>query len=272
MEILGVDIGGSNIKAAPVDVSSGLICSDPYRIKTPSPSTPSNLAAALVDVIEHFGWNRRVGCTFPGPIVGSAVRAVGYLDEAWQGKDAESFLTVETGLEVSLLNDADAAGIAEMRFGAGRGVTGTVLVLTFGTGIGSALFREGCLVPNTEFGILNLGQGSAESFASARIRSSGNLSYREWAERVSMFVNHLDSILYPELVVLGGAISSDWDHYANLLDVDASVVPAELVGDAGIVGAALFSAGSLPPTPLTVHTNSHPNQPNQMQANPGRPK
>lgn len=272
MEILGVDIGGSNIKAAPVDVSSGRICSTPFRIKTPSPSSPSNLAASLAQVAAHFDWTRRVGCTFPGPIVDSAVRDVGHLDESWHGMDAEAFLSEETGLDVSLLNDADAAGIAEMRFGAGRDLTGTVLVLTFGTGIGSALFREGCLVPNTEFGILHLGPGSAESFASARIRSSGNLSYAEWAERVSTFVNHLDSLLYPELVVLGGAISSDWDHYADLLDVDAPVVPAELVGDAGIVGAALFSADALPPAPLTVHANSHPNQPNQMQSNPGRPK
>lgn len=245
MEILGVDIGGSNIKAAPVDVSTGRICATPYRIQTPSPSTPSNLAAALVSVCEYFSWDRRVGCTFPGPIVGSAVRAVGYLDESWLGRDAKTFLSEATGHDVTLLNDADAAGIAEMRFGAGRGLAGTVLVLTFGTGIGSALFREGLLVPNTEFGTVILGAGSAESFASARIRTNGNLGYAEWADRVSIFVNHLDSLLYPELVVMGGAISSSWDEFADLLNVDVPVVPAELTGDAGIVGAAIDSASSL---------------------------
>ena len=242
MEALGVDIGGSNIKASPVDVTLGRICASPYRRKTPTPSTPSNIAESLVSIAEHFEWTGQVGCTFPGPIVDSLVRASGYLDGSWLGKRAQALLAAETGHSVTVLNDADAAGIAEMRFGAGRGINGTVLVLTFGTGIGSALFRRGHLVPNTEFGTLLMENGSAEVFASARTRSVSNLSYEEWAGRVSDFINHLNSLLYPELVVIGGAISSSWDEFADRLDVGVPVVRAAMTGDAGIVGAAIFAA------------------------------
>lgn len=244
-----MDIGGSNIKAAPVDVTTGRICAPPYRVPTPTPTTPGRLGDALVEVSDHFGWAGRVGCTFPGPIVASLVRDAGYLDTAWLGQDAGALLAAGTGQAVTVLNDADAAGIAEMRFGAGRGVAGTVIVLTFGTGIGSALFRDGVLVPNTEFGILPMASGSAESFASARTRSVSNLSYAEWATRVSAFIQHLDSLLYPELVVIGGAISSAWDEFADQLDVTVPVVPADMVGDAGIVGAAMFSADALAAQP-----------------------
>lgn len=243
MMVLGIDIGGSEIKAAPVDVVSGRLGSIPARVPTPDPPTPEGVCEVVVELIDHFAWSGPIGCTFPGPIVGSIVRDAGYLDDAWAGLDAEALLASATGTDVSLLNDADAAGIAEMRFRDQVHTGGTVLVLTFGTGIGSALFIDGRLVPNTELGTLLLEHGVAEEYASARVRSTEGISDHEWASRVSTFINHVGSLFYPELVVLGGGISSRWDDFARELDAGFPVLPASLAGDAGIVGAALFAAG-----------------------------
>lgn len=240
--VLGVDIGGSEIKAAPVDVVSGQLGSIPARVPTPDPPSPEGISEVVVQLVEHFAWSGPIGCTFPGPIVGSIVRDAGYLAEAWSGLDAEALLASAAGSEVSLLNDADAAGIAEMRFGDQVHTGGTVLILTFGTGIGSALFIDGRLVPNTEFGTLLLEQGIAEEYASARVRSTEGLGDHEWAGRVSTFINHVGSLIYPKWVVLGGGISNRWDDFARELKADFAVLPATFAGDAGIVGAALFAA------------------------------
>jgi polyphosphate glucokinase len=241
-QVLGIDIGGSEIKAAPVNVSTGRLTDAAHRLPTPEPSTPTAVGNVAAQMTQHFGWTGSIGCAFPAPIIDSVVRYSGNLDKAWVGCDGETFLASATGLDVALLNDADAAGIAEMRFGAGRYHHGTVLVLTFGTGIGSSLFINGCLVPNTELGILLLENGIAEEFAAARTLLDERLTDREWAARVSFFVNHLETLFYPNLIVVGGGISSRWSDFADELDVQVPVVPAKLLGDAGIAGAAMFAA------------------------------
>ncbi len=241
-DILGIDIGGSEIKAAPVDVSTGRLSGTAKRLPTPESPTPAAVGNVVAQLTQHFEWTGGIGCAFPGPIIDSVVRDSGNLDGSWVGRNGQEILAAATGLEVALLTDADAAGLAEMRFGAGRHHAGTVLVLTFGTGIGSSLFIDGRLVANTEFGILLLEHGIAEEFAAARTRLDERLTNREWAARVSLFVNHLESLLYPSLIVVGGGISSRWSDFADELDVQVPVVPAELLGDAGIAGAALFSA------------------------------
>ncbi len=239
--VLGVDVGGSEIKAAPVDVLSGRLGSVSARVPTPNPPSPKRICEVVAQLVDHFEWSGQIGCAFPGPVVDSIVRAAGYLDESWVGLDAEALLARATGCSVALLNDADAAGIAEMRFGDEARTDGTVLVLTFGTGIGSALFVDGRLVPNTELGTVLMEHGIAEEYASARILSTEGLGDSEWAGRVSAVINHVGSLIHPRMVVLGGGISSRWNDFARLLEVDFPIRPAALAGDAGIVGAALFA-------------------------------
>lgn len=255
--ILGIDIGGSEIKAAPVDVSTGRLSGTPKRLPTPELSTPAAVGDVVARLTRHFEWTGDVGCAFPGPIIDSVVRDSGNLDTSWVSRNGEEVLAAATGLEIALLNDADAAGIAEMRFGAGRHHDGTVIMLTFGTGIGSSLFIGGRLVPNTEFGILLLELGIAEELAAARTLSREGLTDREWAGRVSLFVNHLESLFYPSLIVVGGGISSRWSEFSDELDVRVPLIPAVLAGDAGIVGAALFSADQ---------PSEHPKHPSEARS------
>jgi polyphosphate glucokinase len=242
MQALGVDIGGSGIKAAPVDLTSGKLLAERLKIATPKPSTPKAVADVVAELTRSFGWSGPVGITFPGVVVDGTTRTAANVDHAWIGLDARALLAEAIGLEVSMVNDADAAGMAEMAFGAGKGVAGTVLMLTFGTGIGSALFTDGTLVPNTEFGHIQIHGTDAEKRASEHARERHGLSWEKWAGRVDEYLQHMEALLSPGLIIIGGGVSRKSDKFVPLLTgVRAHIVPAALHNDAGIVGAAMHA-------------------------------
>ena len=243
MEVLGVDIGGSGIKAAPVDVTAGALARERIKVPTPQPSKPQVVAEAVRGLVGQFGWSGRAGITFPGVVTAGVIRTAANLDPAWIGVNARDLFGSATGLDVRVLNDADAAGLAEMRFGAGAGQRGTVVMLTFGTGIGSALFHDGVLVPNTEFGHIEIRGKDAEKRASERARELHDLDWAQWAGRVDEYMTHLEALLWPELFIVGGGVSRKSDKFLPLLaGLHARVVPAKMLNDAGIVGAALTAA------------------------------
>lgn len=234
MNVLGIDIGGSGIKGAPVDTQAGRLVEERLRIPTPEPSGPAQVAEAVTAILKHFDWTGPVGVTFPGVVVDGVVRSAANVDHSWIGVDAAALFG-----GASVLNDADAAGAAEMTFGCGRGQRGTVLVLTFGTGIGSALFAEGTLVPNTELGHLQLHGKDAEHRASARVREEHDLSWETWAERVQEYLAHVEMLFSPSLIVIGGGVSKKAAKFLPYITLGTPVVPAALQNEAGIIGAAL---------------------------------
>ncbi len=242
--MLGIDIGGSGIKGAPVDLATGELTRDRHKILTPQPSVPEAVAEVVAAMVEHFDWDGPFGCTFPAIVRRGVTLSAANVDAGWIGVDAGALLGKATGLSVTVLNDADAAGIAEMAFGVGRNRDGVVILLTLGTGIGSALFVDGVLVPNTEFGHLQFGGMDAERYAAARIRRQEKLSYEQWAGRVDGFLHHLERIFSPDLFIIGGGVSRKIDRYRQYLTVETELVPALLRNQAGIVGAAL-TAGRL---------------------------
>jgi polyphosphate glucokinase len=247
MDVLGIDIGGSGIKGAPVDLAAGRFARDRLRVDTPRPSAPKAVAEVVRTIVEHFDWSGSVGVTFPGVVVGGVARSAANVDKRWIGLDADALFTETTGCPVTVLNDADAAGVAEMTFGAGRGRGGVVLMLTFGTGIGSALFVDGTLVPNTELGHLELGGKEAEHRASGQVREVKGLSWEKWAERVEAYLRHIDALFSPGLIIVGGGVSKKSDRFLPLIDgVTAEVVPAALHNDAGIIGAAMAARADRP--------------------------
>ncbi|MEV5754623.1 polyphosphate--glucose phosphotransferase [Actinoallomurus sp. NPDC052308] len=240
MEILGVDIGGSGIKGAPVDVDKGEFTRDRLRLPTPEGAPPREVAQAVAEIVAHFGWTGPVGVTFPGVVTDGVVRTAANLGDAWIDLAARDLFAEASGVPVTLLNDADAAGVAEMTFGVGRGRAGTVLMLTLGTGVGSALFLDGTLVPNTELGHIEIRGKDAERRASAHAREAHDWSWHDWAKRLSEYLGRIEDLLWPSLIVLGGGISKKADRFLPLLaDVRTPVVPAELHNDAGIIGAAM---------------------------------
>jgi polyphosphate glucokinase len=242
MHALGVDIGGTGIKAAPVDVSAGKLLEERQKIDTPHPATPDAVAGVVAELAKAFSWTGPVGITFPGVVVNGITRTAANVDNGWIGLDARALLAKATGLEVSVLNDADAAGMAEMAFGAGRGVASTVLMLTFGTGIGSALFVDGILVPNTEFGHIEIRGKDAEKRASEIVREEHDLSWDKWAARVDEYLRHMEALVSPSLFIIGGGISKKSDKFVPLLEgIQAKIVPAAMLNDAGIVGAAMHA-------------------------------
>ena len=239
MEILGIDIGGSGIKGAPVDVGTGLLVAERHRLPTPQPSAPGAVADTVAEIVRHFQWTGPVGCTFPAVIKNGVAYSAANVDEAWIGTNGQKLLSKKTKCPVRLLNDADAAGLAEMRFGAGRGKSGVVFVLTFGTGIGSALFVDGRLVPNTELGHIEIRGKDAERRASDRAREQKGLSWKKWAARVDEYLNALERLFSPDLFIIGGGASKYHRQFLPRLTVRAKIVPARLLNEAGIVGAAL---------------------------------
>ncbi|MBO2465533.1 polyphosphate--glucose phosphotransferase [Actinomadura violacea] len=258
MRMLGIDIGGSGIKGAPVDLSSGEFTEDRYRVATPQPSRPEPVAKVLAEVVEHFGWDGPVGVTYPGVVIDGVTLSAANVSKHWIGLDAAALIADATGREITLLNDADAAGVAEMRIGAGRGRKGTVVVLTLGTGIGSALFTDGVLVPNTEFGHIEIDGKDAEVRASAKAREEHGLGWEKWAKRLGTYMARLEALISPSLIIVGGGVSKKADRFVPLIEgVRAPIVPARLVNNAGIVGAAMAAAAAHPvevaePTPHEV--------------------
>jgi len=240
VQILGVDIGGTGIKAAPVDLTTGTLVADRVKLATPHPAEPDAVAAIVRELVTGFGWKGPAGIAFPGVITDGVTRTAANLDPAWIGLDARALFGNAAGLRVSMINDADAAGLAEMKFGAGAGRRGTVLMLTFGTGIGSALFIDGILVPNTEFGHIEIRGKDAEQRASEHAKEMQDLSWGKWAGRVDEYLEHMEALLSPGLFIVGGGISRKSDKFLPLLTgLTAPVVPAALHNDAGIVGAAM---------------------------------
>ncbi len=237
--VLGIDIGGSGIKGAPVDVERGVLAGDRLRIPTPQPAGPKAVARVVAELVAHFRWSGPVGCAFPAVIKGGVAHTAANVDKSWIGTDGRKLFEHHTGCPVTLLNDADAAGLAEMRFGAGRGRTGLVIMLTLGTGIGSALFMNGELVPNTELGHLVIRGKAAEKRASSRARNQQDLSWKAWARRVDEYLRYVEDLLSPELFILGGGISRKHEKFLPYVTADTPVVPAEMRNAAGIVGAAL---------------------------------
>jgi polyphosphate glucokinase len=237
----GIDIGGSGIKGCLVDLEAGTLAGERLRIPTPQPSSPDAVADVVADIVKHFGWDGPVGITLPCVIKKGTALTAANVDKKWIGTNAAAMFAERLGKDVdqvTVLNDADAAGMAEMRYGLGAGRAGVVVLLTFGTGIGSALFLDGKLVPNTEFGHLEVDGHDAEKRAAASVKEDKNLSWEDWAHRVSKYLRTLEGLIWPDLVIAGGGVSKKADHWLPLLDVRTEVVAAALKNDAGIVGAA----------------------------------
>lgn len=241
MQIMGVDIGGSGIKGAPVDLDRGDLAQERHKVLTPQPATPDGVAGCVAEVVRAFSWTGPVGVTFPGVVTGGVTRTAANVDKSWVGLDAADLLSRELGgLPVTVLNDADAAGVAEMTYGAGRGRGGTVILLTLGTGIGSALFTDGRLVPNTELGHLELKGHDAEKRASVKAKEDAELSWEHWAHRLQKYLEHVEMLFSPDLFILGGGVSRKPEKFLPLIEgIRAEIVPAKLQNNAGIVGAAM---------------------------------
>ncbi|AWE52186.1 MULTISPECIES: polyphosphate--glucose phosphotransferase [Streptomyces] len=245
MQIFGLDIGGSGIKGAPVDLDKGDLAQERHKVLTPHPATPDSVADGVRQVVEHFGWTGPVGLTFPGVVTdGSTIRTAANVDKSWIDTDARALFGERLGgLPVTVVNDADAAGVAEMHFGAGRGRKGTVFLLTFGTGIGSALFLDGRLVPNTELGHLELNGHDAEKHASSKAKEDEDLTWEHWARRVQKYLAHVEMLFSPELFIIGGGVSRKAHKFLpHIQGIRAEIVPAQLQNNAGIVGAAMHAA------------------------------
>lgn len=244
MQAFGIDIGGSGIKGAPVDVASGRLLAGRKKILTPRPATPKAVAEVVREVARSFDWTGPTGITFPGVVSGGTIRTAANVDKSWIGTDAAGLFGTAIGGDVAVLNDADAAGIAEMTFGAGVGVKGSVLMLTFGTGVGSALFTDGMLVPNTEFGHIEIRGKDAEKRASENAKVARGWGWKDWTQRVSEYLERMEALLSPGLIIVGGGISKEGDKWIPMLTgVQAKVVAATLHNDAGIVGAAMAAGG-----------------------------
>ncbi|MEU3464885.1 polyphosphate--glucose phosphotransferase [Streptomyces sp. NPDC006733] len=243
MNVFGVDIGGTGIKGAPVDLERGDLADVRCKVSTPHPATPEAVLDGVQQVVEHFDWSGPVGVTFPGVVVDGVTRTAANVDSNWIGKDARALISERLGMPVALLNDADAAGVAEMTFGAGRGRGGTVILLTLGTGIGSAVFVDGQLLPNTELGHLELHGHDAEKRASVKAREDDDLSWEHWAHRLTKYLAHVEMLFSPELFVIGGGVSRKAEKFLPLIEgISAEIVPAALQNNAGIVGAAMSAA------------------------------
>lgn len=241
MKALGIDIGGSALKGAPVDTSTGQLLADRLRIPTPDPLSPPEMAKAVAEIVKHFKWRGRVGVGFPGVIEGSTIWTSANLHPKFVGCDAAKLFGKSTGCGVSMINDAAAAGIAEMRFGAGRGFMRKVLLLTLGTGVGSCLAYQGVVVP-LELGHFPWKGGkSAEKFVAASAREENDLSWEEWGARLHEYIAVLERLLWPELIIVGGGISAKHKKYFKYIAPRAKLVPAEFLNQAGIAGAAMWA-------------------------------
>lgn len=238
---IGIDIGGTGIKGAPVDTSTGELITERIRLLTPQPATPAAVADTVAELLGQIAQPGPVGLTLPAVVQQGIVRTAANIDESWIDTDVRQLFAGATGRSVSVINDADAAGVAEVRFGAGQDVAGVVIMLTFGTGIGSALFVDGDLVPNTELGHLHLHGGDAEAYAAASVREENNLSWEKWAPRVERYLHLVERLLWPDLIIVGGGVSKRAEKFLPLIETRTRVVPAQMHNDAGIAGAALFA-------------------------------
>ncbi|MCG6567417.1 polyphosphate--glucose phosphotransferase [Tessaracoccus sp. ZS01] len=241
--ILGIDVGGSGIKGAPVDLAAGDFLTDRKRIPTPEKSTPKNVAAVIADIIEEFKdqiGDGPVGITIPAPVVHGRIPFIANLDQKWAGLQADQFLEDKLGRKITLVNDADAAGLAEVHFGAAKGHPGLVILTTLGTGIGTAIIYRGVLIPNAELGHIEMMGKDAETLAASSVKDKEGLSYQVWTEeRLQPYYSRLEMLLSPDLFVVGGGVSRDWDKFGPQLNLTTEIIPAKLRNRAGIIGAAI---------------------------------
>ena len=245
MKVLGIDVGGSSIKGGLVDVSTGQLVGDVDHVPTPKPSAPEAIMKQVAVLGQRLPGAEAVGFAFPSVVKNNIARTAANVDQSWIGTDGVKLARAALGLPAVFLNDADAAGVAEMQWGAGRNTPGTVIMLTFGTGIGTALFSDGKLLPNTEFGHIQMHGADAEIWASARVRTEQNLDFPEWISRVNEYLALIHSLFWPDVYILGGAVSERFDQFAPLLKSDAEIRPAHFGGQAGVMGAALAAAEAL---------------------------
>lgn len=239
MNVLGIDVGGSGIKGAIVDTKTGELVTERFRLETPQPAHPDAVADTVKKVVDQFGWKGPIGCGFPAVVRDGFIRTASNISKKWIDVSAAKLFSEVTGNDVKVMNDADVAGIAEMRFGAGRDVDGSVVMITIGTGLGSALFRNGILFPNTEFGHLKIKGDIAERYAADSVRKREELSWKKWGKRFNNYLEEVEFLLTPDLIILGGGASKKFDRFEDEIKIDTKVVTAELLNEAGIVGAAL---------------------------------
>ncbi|MBU0511604.1 MAG: ROK family protein [Chloroflexi bacterium] len=239
MKALGIDIGGSGIKGAPVDVKTGELLAPRLRIPTPQPAKPRPVAKTVAQIAKHFEWDGPIGCGFPAVVQQGITRTAANIHTSWIGTDAAALFSKVTGCPTRVINDADAAGLAEMSFGAGRERRGVVLLVTIGTGLGTSLFTDGVLLPNTELGHIEIDCQDAESNASDAARTRDDLSWKQWTVRFDEYLCALEKLVWPDLIILGGGVSRKHEKFIPWLSVQAKVVPAQMLNEAGIIGAAL---------------------------------
>ncbi len=243
MQVLGIDIGGSGVKGTPVDLSSGEFTAERFRLPTPDPAKPEGVIDCVQEIVASFKWQGPIGCGFPGVVKSGVTLTAANVHKSWVGYDLQQTLENMTGHPVRVLNDADAAGLAEMQFGAGRGRKGLVMIITLGTGIGTASFIDGRLIPNQELGHIEIKGKDAEKKAANSAREDEDLSWKKWAKRVDRYLYRLELLVRPDLYILGGGVSKKWNKFApHFKKTTVEVIPAELRNHAGIVGAALAAA------------------------------
>jgi polyphosphate glucokinase len=255
MEILGVDIGGSGIKGAPVDTHTGTLIAPRFRLPTPSPAKPQPVAEIIAQLVLNFHWQGLIGCGFPAVVQKGVTMSAANVHKQWIGLDAATLFKDVTGCPTYVINDADAAGLAEMAFGAGAGRGGVVLIITIGTGLGTALFKDGILMPNTEFGHIEIDCKDAETYATDAARKRLGLTWKQWSRYVDKYLLTLEKLISPDLIILGGGVSKEHDRFVPYLSTRAEIIPAQMLNEAGIVGAALAARSSHPP-PLTSDASS----------------
>jgi polyphosphate glucokinase len=239
--ILGVDVGGSGIKGGIVDTDTGMLLTERYKFATPKPATPAAVAETIKKLVDYFAWDGPVGCGFPSIIRKGVTITAANIDKSWIGEDITLRFEQTCGLPFYVLNDADAAGLAEVAFGAGKGVKGTVMMITIGSGIGTGLFLDGKLLPNSEFGHLFFKNMLAEHYTSSATKDREGLDMETWAKRLNEYLHHLDRLLSVDLYIIGGGISRMFDDFKGFLDVDAAIVPATFQNNAGTIGAAYYA-------------------------------
>jgi polyphosphate glucokinase len=239
MQALGIDVGGSGMKGAPVDTTTGTLLAERFRLPTPESGKPKAMAKVLTEIVAHFEWKGPVGVGFPAALQNGVALTAANIHPKWIGTDAAALFSEASGCPVRVLNDADVAGLAEMRFGAGRECRGVVMMVTIGTGLGTALFIDGKLLPNTELGHIEIDGLDAEVKATDAARKRENMSWAEWAVHFNRYLCTLEKLLWPELFILGGGGVKKFAEFSSLLTVRAKVVPAQFLNEAGIVGAAL---------------------------------
>lgn len=246
MQILGIDIGGTGIKGAIVDTLTGELLTERHRIETPQPATPEAVAAVIAQLVLHFHWNGLVGCGFPAAIQHGVARTAANVSKAFIGTDIDKLFSEATNCPCYSVNDADAAGMAEMYFGEGKGHTGVVLLVTIGTGLGTALFSDRKLLPNTELGHLYLDNGmEAEHYASDAVRKIEDLGWKAWGKRFNAYLTMMEQLFWPDLIILGGGASKKMDKFKAQLTLEAPVKSAAFLNQAGIVGAALYAQSKI---------------------------